>query len=101
VVAALSREEDDEGRGPVNGSKDRVGSERYWAILKLETKINNTKPVGLPGVFGLNQFGPCRRMEKKFSNFLQVFIYFYLNQRVFKYFQIKFLNWISKCNKIK
>jgi hypothetical protein len=77
VVAALSREEDDEGRGPVNGSKDWVGSECYWAILKLETKINNTKPVGLPGVFGLNQFGPRRRMEKSFqifSKFLFIFI---------------------------
>jgi hypothetical protein len=27
--------------------------------------------------------------------------FFYLNQRVFKYLQFKFLNWISKCNKIK
>jgi hypothetical protein len=27
--------------------------------------------------------------------------FFYFNQRVFKFFQIKILNWISKCNKIK
>jgi hypothetical protein len=83
VVAALSREEDDEGRGPVNGSKDQVGSERYRAILKLETKINNTKPVGLPGVFGLNQFGPHRRMEKKVFKFSPSFYLFLFKSKSF------------------
>jgi hypothetical protein len=86
--------------GRLTGQKTGWFGSAARPILELKTKINNTKLVGLPGVLGLNQFGPRRRMEKKFSNFLQVF-YFYLNQRVFKYFQIKFLNWISKCNKIK
>jgi hypothetical protein len=87
--------------GRLTGQKTAWVGSTARPILELKMKINNTKPVGLPGVLGLNQFGPHRRMEKKFSNFLQGFFYFYLNQRVFKYFQIKFLNWISKCNKIK
>jgi hypothetical protein len=84
-----------------------MGQKTGWArsavgpISELKTKINNMKPVGLPGVLGLNQFGLRRRMKKSFQNFSKGFIYFYLNQRVFKYFQIKILNWISKCNKIK
>jgi hypothetical protein len=60
VAAALSQEEDNEAGGPVNGPKDRVGWERCWADFR-KTKINNTKPVGLPGVLGLNQIGLLRK----------------------------------------
>jgi hypothetical protein len=53
----------------------------WWAgsaagpISKLKTEINNMKAVGLPGVLGLNQFGPRRRIKKRFSNFLQSFLF--------------------------
>jgi hypothetical protein len=51
-------------------------------------KINNTKPVGMPGVLSLNQFGPRGRIKIRFSNFLQCFIYF--KTKRFKHFQLKF-----------
>jgi hypothetical protein len=60
VAAALSQEEDDGADGPLNGPKDRVGSECCWANFG-KTKINNTKPVGLRGVLGLNQNGLLRK----------------------------------------
>jgi hypothetical protein len=73
VAAALRREEDDGAGGPVNSQKTRWVGSAVVPILELKTKINNTKPVGLPGVLGLNQFEPCRRMEKDFQIFSKVF----------------------------
>jgi hypothetical protein len=60
VAAALSREEDDGAGGPINEPKDRVGWERCWADFGI-TNVNNMKPVGLPGVLGLNQIGLLRK----------------------------------------
>jgi hypothetical protein len=38
VAAALSREDDDEASGPVNGPKEHVGSERCWADFGIENE---------------------------------------------------------------
>jgi hypothetical protein len=78
--------------GRLTGQKTMWARSAAGPILELKMKINNMKSVGLPGVLGLKQFGLPRRMKKSFQIFSKVFIYFYLNQRVFKYFQIKFLN---------
>jgi hypothetical protein len=63
--------------GRLTGQKTGWVGSAARPILELKTKINNTKLVGLPGVLGLNQFGPRRRMEKKFSNFLQGFLFLF------------------------
>jgi hypothetical protein len=38
VVAVLSREKDDGVRGPINGVKDQVCWERYWANFGIENE---------------------------------------------------------------
>jgi hypothetical protein len=50
--------------GRLMGQKTRWARSATGPISELKTKINNTKPVGLPGVLGLNQFGLCRRIKK-------------------------------------
>jgi hypothetical protein len=55
------------------GQKTRWVGSATGPSSELKTKINNMKPVGLPGVLGLNQFGPRRRMEKDFQIFSKVF----------------------------
>jgi hypothetical protein len=51
--------------GRLTGQKTGWAGSATGLISELKTKINNTKPVGLPGVLVLNQFGPCKRLEKK------------------------------------
>jgi hypothetical protein len=85
VAAAVRWEEDDGAGGPVNSQKTRWVGSAVVPISELKTKINNTKPVGLPRVLGLNQFGPCRRMEKDFQIFSKVF--FISKQRVLNIFK--------------
>jgi hypothetical protein len=60
--------------GRLTGQKTGWAGSAARPISELKTKINNTKPVGLPGVLGLNQFGPRRRMKKSFQIFSNVFI---------------------------
>jgi hypothetical protein len=38
VATVLSQEEDDRAGGPINGPKDQVGWERYWAEFGIENK---------------------------------------------------------------
>jgi hypothetical protein len=61
--------------GRVTGQKTRWAGSAARPISELKTKINNTKPVGLLGVLGLNQFGPRRRMEKDFRIFSKVILF--------------------------
>jgi hypothetical protein len=64
--------------GRLTGQKTGWAESATGPILDLKTKINNTKPDGLPGVLGLNQFGLHRRMKKTVFEFSPWFLFIFI-----------------------